>query len=66
MIAKAAGVLVYLGRIDYKEKFCEIGPLFYPTAHELKTPISAILMSLKLLEDKRVGALNEELPGCSR
>ena len=27
VIAKAAGVPVYLGRIDYKEKFCEIGPL---------------------------------------
>ncbi|WP_298616912.1 1-acyl-sn-glycerol-3-phosphate acyltransferase [uncultured Odoribacter sp.] len=32
VIAKAAGVPVYLGRIDYKEKFCEVGPLFYPTA----------------------------------
>lgn len=29
-------------------------------SHELKTPISAILMSLQLLEDKRVGALNKE------
>lgn len=29
-------------------------------SHELKTPISAILMSLQLLEDKRVGTLNEE------
>lgn len=29
-------------------------------SHELKTPISAIMMSLQLLEDKRVGALNEE------
>lgn len=29
-------------------------------SHELKTPISAILMSLQLLEDKRVGDLNEE------
>ena len=29
-------------------------------SHELKTPISAILMSLQLLEDNRVGALNEE------
>ncbi len=29
-------------------------------SHELKTPISAILMSLKLLEDKRVGEMNEE------
>ena len=29
-------------------------------SHELKTPISAILMSLQLLEDKRVGTLNSE------
>ncbi|HRI60231.1 MAG TPA: ATP-binding protein, partial [Saprospiraceae bacterium] len=29
-------------------------------SHELKTPISAIKMSLKLLEDERVGQLNEE------
>ena len=31
VIAKAAGVPVYLGRIDYKGKYCEVGPLFYPT-----------------------------------
>lgn len=29
-------------------------------SHELKTPISAIMMSLKLLEDQRVGEMNEE------
>lgn len=29
-------------------------------SHELKTPISAIMMSLKLLEDKRVGEMNQE------
>ena len=29
-------------------------------SHELKTPISAIMMSLQLLEDDRVGDLNEE------
>ncbi|MEG0796025.1 MAG: ATP-binding protein [Odoribacter sp.] len=29
-------------------------------SHELKTPISAIMMSLKLLEDTRIGDLNEE------
>ena len=31
VIAKAAGIPVYLGRIDYKGKFCEVGPLFWPT-----------------------------------
>ena len=29
-------------------------------SHELKTPISAILMSLKLLEDNRIGNMNSE------
>jgi len=29
-------------------------------SHELKTPISAIMMSLKLLEDQRIGIMNEE------
>lgn len=29
-------------------------------SHELKTPIAAIMMSLKLLQDNRVGTLNEE------
>ncbi len=31
VIAQAAGVPVYLGRVDYKEKFCEVGPVFWPT-----------------------------------
>ncbi len=31
VIAKQADVPVYLGRIDYKNKFCELGLLFYPT-----------------------------------
>jgi len=29
-------------------------------SHELKTPISSIKMSLKLLEDERIGKINEE------
>lgn len=29
-------------------------------SHELKTPISAIMMSLQLLEDRRIGSLNKE------
>jgi len=29
-------------------------------SHELKTPISAIMMSLKLLEDNRIGGMNSE------
>ena len=35
-------------------------------SHELKTPISAIMMSLQLLEDKRVGGLTPEQEELSR
>lgn len=35
-------------------------------SHELKTPISAIMMSLKLLEDHRVGVMNEEQAALAR
>lgn len=35
-------------------------------SHELKTPISAIMMSLKLLEDKRVGDMNDEQKALSQ
>ncbi|MCC8174358.1 MAG: 1-acyl-sn-glycerol-3-phosphate acyltransferase [Odoribacter sp.] len=31
VIARSAGVPVYLGRIDYKGKFCKVGPVFWPT-----------------------------------
>lgn len=31
VIAREAGVPVYLGRIDYKDKFCTWGPRFIPT-----------------------------------
>ncbi len=35
-------------------------------SHELKTPISAIMMSLQLLEDKRIGELNQEQESLSQ
>lgn len=35
-------------------------------SHELKTPIAAILMSLKLMEDERVGNMNEEQKSLAR
>ena len=39
---------------------------FSAVSHELKTPISAIMMSLKLLEDNRIGKLNTEQESLSR
>ena len=35
-------------------------------SHELKTPISAIMMSLRLLEDNRIGKLNTEQESLSK
>lgn len=35
-------------------------------SHELKTPISAIMMSTKLLEDKRIGEMNPEQAALSQ
>lgn len=35
-------------------------------SHELKTPIAAIMMSLQLLEDNRVGVMNEEQAALSK
>lgn len=34
VMAKAAGVPIYLGGVDYKEKFCGIGTLFQPTGDD--------------------------------
>ena len=45
---------------EFKERDSAKTTLISTISHELKTPISAILMSLKLLEDNRVGELNDE------
>lgn len=44
VIAQAAGVPIYLGRIDYKGKFCETGPIFYPTG-DLDADMKTIMES---------------------
>ncbi|MDR2131310.1 MAG: 1-acyl-sn-glycerol-3-phosphate acyltransferase [Odoribacteraceae bacterium] len=31
LVARSAGVPVYLGRVDYKDKFCSFGPRFDPS-----------------------------------
>lgn len=55
------GNLILLKNItEFKELDSAKTTFISTISHELKTPISAILMSLQLLEDKRVGPLNNE------
>jgi signal transduction histidine kinase len=55
------GEVIMLKNItQYKELDLAKTNFIATISHELKTPISSIKMSLKLLEDTRVGALNEE------
>ena len=58
---KNLGDIILLKNItEFKELDTAKTNFISTISHELKTPISAILMSQKLLEDKRVGGLNEE------
>lgn len=55
------GYVVLLKNItEFKELDSAKTTFISTISHELKTPISAILMSLQLLEDSRIGHLNEE------
>ena len=59
--AKYIGDVILLKNItEFKELDAAKTTFISTISHELKTPISAILMSLKLLEDERVGQLNDE------
>ena len=56
-----AGDVILLKNItEFKELDSAKTTFISTISHELKTPISAILMSLKLLEDKRIGDMNDE------
>lgn len=58
---KYVGDVVLLKNVtEFKERDIAKTTFISTISHELKTPISAIMMSLKLLEDKRVGELNAE------
>ncbi|MCO4294290.1 ATP-binding protein [Solitalea sp. MAHUQ-68] len=58
---KIIGQVISLKNITKFHELNEAKTNFIATiSHELKTPISAIKMSLKLLEDNRVGIMNEE------
>lgn len=55
------GDLILLKNItEFKELDSAKTTFISTISHELKTPIAAIMMSLNLLEDKRVGTLNDE------
>jgi len=59
--SKSAGSVYILKNITQFKELDEAKTNFIATvSHELKTPLSSIKMSLKLLNDARVGNLNEE------
>lgn len=59
--AKAAGEVYILKNITQFKELDEAKTNFIATvSHELKTPISSIKMSLKLMDDERVGLMNTE------
>ena len=58
---KQVGNVILLKNItEFKELDSAKTTFISTISHELKTPISAIMMSLKLLEDQRIGSLNAE------
>ncbi|AMR34109.1 PAS domain-containing sensor histidine kinase [Mucilaginibacter sp. PAMC 26640] len=58
---RSAGKLFILRNItEFKERDEAKTNFIATISHELKTPISSIKMSLKLLNDKRVGSINTE------
>lgn len=60
-IGKAAGQVYILKNITQFKELDEAKTNFIATvSHELKTPISSIKMSLKLMDDERVGTMNAE------
>jgi len=59
--SRSAGSVYTLKNITQFKELDEAKTNFIATvSHELKTPLSSIKMSLKLLNDERVGAMNEE------
>lgn len=59
--AKAAGEVYILKNITQFKELDEAKTNFIATvSHELKTPIASIKMSLKLMDDERVGTMNTE------
>ena len=60
-VSQYVGDVILLKNItEFKELDSAKTTFISTISHELKTPISAIMMSLKLLEDQRVGDMNNE------
>lgn len=60
-VMEKKGYVIMLRNItEFKELDSAKTTFISTISHELKTPISAIMMSLQLLEDKRIGGLNPE------
>jgi two-component system, NtrC family, sensor histidine kinase KinB len=60
-IERTIGYILLLKNITlFEERDVAKTNLIATVSHELKTPISSINLSLKLLEDNRIGELNEE------
>jgi PAS domain S-box-containing protein len=58
------GYILMLKNITrFQERDAAKTNLIATVSHELKTPLSSINLSLKLLEDNRIGAVNEEQKG---
>ena len=58
---KTAGTVYILNNITQFKELDEAKTNFIATvSHELKTPISSIKMSLKLMDDERIGTMNTE------
>ncbi|GAB3494487.1 ATP-binding protein [Spirosoma knui] len=59
--SQLAGYVIVLKNVTpYQERDLAKTNFIATVSHELKTPISGIKMSLKLLDDQRIGGLNDE------
>ncbi|MEG1758840.1 MAG: ATP-binding protein [Alistipes sp.] len=66
-ISDTQGTVIILSNVTHYKELDDAKTNFISIiSHELKTPIAAIMMSLKLLDDNRVGALNDEQTALSQ
>jgi signal transduction histidine kinase len=62
--ASLVGYIILLKNVTlFQERDTAKTNLIATVSHELKTPLSSINLSLKLLEDRRIGSVNDEQKG---